>query len=944
MRFSSTLLAGAVCLTTAAALYVSRGVLDRVLTTDGSIRLALLPPWQSLAGFTLMAALALLWLTRRRRSSSSSARRRPGLAVIGLPLFALAALIVPYLPWLPDRLPALQMLAGPSKYVIWLLVLTQVAWVIWQLAPQPLARFQRLSLRSLRSIRTVAILIGVVTFALTGVAAVRLTNGGLFPGGDEPHYLVIAQSLWLDRDLKIENNHTRGDYYEYFGQSLAPHYLTRGGDGEIYSIHPVGLPALLAPVYGLGGYPLIVAFMLAMAATAAALTWRWVVAHTNHVGAATFAWAAIVLSPPFALNSFAIYPEVAAALAVVGALMAMPRADEKADRLWLWLIGGAIAGTLPWLSTKYSPMSAAIIVVGLSRIWLSGTRQEIIDSARTRLLRSAALVAPYVAMLAAWFSFFYVIWGTPRPQAPYGALVQTRPFNLVFGAPGLLFDQEYGLLAYAPVYILAATGLVSMWRSGGETRRRAIEILVVWAALLGTVGAFRIWWGGSAAPARPLVSGLLPLALPIAIAFGAAAEGTARRAAHHVLLWIGAGLSVLLVTANNGLLINNDRDGTSSVLEYLSPLWEVWTLAPTFIHHEAPTAALHAIAWLLIAVAAGWWLSRARSATPGRASLTALLTLVGALVLVEMVMPLLPADPPWPRVDLASRARLASLDEFDRTALPNAVLYDPLRFISAESAESRLVVKAGLGTRTDRQPVRVLHNGRFSLPAGRYRVDLRWNTRDPFPAAATESLGLQIGRFGRPMRVWSLSPVRGGTWQAEFELPVSTGFVGLVGSRELESATAEIVFTPLSIVDRSRRPQAPDVLSAAQYGPVMLLFHDNQAYPEPTGFWTAGETRTSVGVARDDQGTAPVTLRMHSGPEPNRVTFSSPGWSQTIELRPDAVGSVTLPTFSRRVIELEIATERSFVPAQTDASSRDRRRLGAWIEVESPTRVATDKR
>ena len=89
-----------------------------------------------------------------------------------------------------------------------------------------------------------------------------------------------------------------------------------------------------------------------------------------------------------------------------------------------------------------------------------------------------AIVALYAISLAAWFAFFYAIWGTPLPMAPYGSLVQTTPLNLRFGAPGLLFDQEYGLLAYAPVYILAATGLYQMWRAGGELRRQAIEITV----------------------------------------------------------------------------------------------------------------------------------------------------------------------------------------------------------------------------------------------------------------------------------------------------------------------------------------------------------------------------------------------------------------------------------------------------------------------------------
>ena len=121
--------------------------------------------------------------------------------------------------------------------------------------------------------RAQAVAIGVATAAVCGVAAWRLTETVLYPAGDEPHYLVIAQSLWRDGDLTIENNHRRGDYTEYFRQPLEPHYLTRGKDGEIYSIHPVGLPVLLAPVYAAAGYRGVVVALIAMAAGAAALSW-----------------------------------------------------------------------------------------------------------------------------------------------------------------------------------------------------------------------------------------------------------------------------------------------------------------------------------------------------------------------------------------------------------------------------------------------------------------------------------------------------------------------------------------------------------------------------------------------------------------------------------------------------------------------------------------------
>ena len=58
-------------------------------------------------------------------------------------------------------------------------------------------------------------------------------------------------------------------------------------------------------------------------------------------------------------------------------------------------------------------------------------------------------------------------------MAPYGSMTQTSPLNVRAGGPGLLFDQEYGLLALAPVYILAGTGLWHMWKAGGELRRQA---------------------------------------------------------------------------------------------------------------------------------------------------------------------------------------------------------------------------------------------------------------------------------------------------------------------------------------------------------------------------------------------------------------------------------------------------------------------------------------
>ena len=53
---------------------------------------------------------------------------------------------------------------------------------------------------------------------------------------------------------------------------------------------------------------------------------------------------------------------------------------------------------------------------------------------------------------------------------------QTELANTTFGVPGLFFDQEYGLLAYAPAYVLAGFGLWTMVRRPGPLRRVGLEV------------------------------------------------------------------------------------------------------------------------------------------------------------------------------------------------------------------------------------------------------------------------------------------------------------------------------------------------------------------------------------------------------------------------------------------------------------------------------------
>jgi hypothetical protein len=666
-------------------------------------------------------------------------------------------------------------------------------------------------------------------------------------------------------------------------------------------------------VYALGGYRAVVAALIAMAACAAALAWRWVAGVTGSGAAATFAWAAAALSAPYLFNTFTVYPEIAASLAV---MIAMTTRQP--------LVLGLACGSLPWLSTKYAPMSAILLATGLLSGWSPSTWRL----APLRTLARAML--PHGAMLAAWFAFFWIIWGSPRPQAPYGAMVQTTPWNLVFGAPGLLFDQEYGLLPYAPVYVLAATGLWVLWRRGGEPRAQAIRVALAFAALLGTVGAFRIWWGGSASPSRPLASGLPLLMLPIAAAFAEAEGRKAARAAQHLLLWTGIGIALQLGFAQEGFLLANGRDGMASLLEWWSPRWELWSLVPSFIHHEAGTAMLHTVAWLAIAAGCAIVLRRLRSTAPGGAALAACGILAAGLVAVAIVIPWLPADPPQPVANPQARARLTALDTFDATARPAALVYDPFHKAAAVDQVSRFTLSVVPGQRSEPQPLRVVHNGRFSLPAGRYRADVQFIEGErpgPLP------LSLQLGRTGTPVTTWTVDPATG-PWTTEFSLPVDVGFVGFRSSRELERTIRLITLTPLAVEDVGHRPRVPQVLAAGKYGETLVLFHDDWTGPEPTGFWVLGRRPTRLTFAAATAGrSALISVRLRADQDTNHIALRAPGWTHEMDLLPGQPQELNLPPTQRGVVSVTVETSGGFVPAERDKTSNDRRLLGVWVEV-----------
>lgn len=244
---------------------------------SGPVRLGLLSPtWQLLAWFA--GALVVFGALTAAGRVAASAR-------VLAPFSILWLCAVPYLPWLPDRLPLLLMLAGPIRWVLAGGAVVR-ACLLWR---GELAWRDRLAVVGRRTV-FVASLVVYLACGLWSVTA----NG---VGGDEPHYLVITESLLRDGDLQIENNHQRGDYRVFFRGDLRPDFMQRGLNGAIYSIHAPGLPVLLLPVYAAAGYRGAVVFIAVLAALAALAIFD-LAALLAGPAVAVLTWLAVCLTVP----------------------------------------------------------------------------------------------------------------------------------------------------------------------------------------------------------------------------------------------------------------------------------------------------------------------------------------------------------------------------------------------------------------------------------------------------------------------------------------------------------------------------------------------------------------------------------------------------------------------------------------------------------------------
>jgi hypothetical protein len=866
-----------------AAAWFTLGTLTVTEGGAGAARVGLLPPAWCFAGL-VAAAIACAWAVRLTADRAK-------------PLFFSAVLL---LPWLPLPLPASALVwTGPVSGLVWVAIGS--------------AMLGAGSISGGRWARTRAILADGrhapwIAFAcaamMYGSAAMRLEP--LLPGGDEPHYLVIAQSLWRDGDLKIENNHQRGDYLEYFGGSLRPDYLKRGQDGQIYSIHLPGVPVIIAPVLALGGYGLVKAFLALVSAAATAVAWRAAFLLTGSAAAAWFGWAAVAITAPFLLLSFTVYPDGPGAVVVLLAFAAAVSLHTRSNRRpWWWLAAGVLPAILPWFHPRFAVLAAALGLVLAGRA--------------LRETRLAASIVSFVAIplvsAAAWFGYFRSIYGRFDPAAAYGHYTQMSAARIPVGLLGLLFDQQYGLLVYAPVFAVGIAGVVALARN---QLRLAMEWLLVVVPYSIATGMYFMWWGGFSSPARFIGATLLVFSLPAAAAW-AAASRPATRSLQCILLGVSVAIAVTLLVVEGGAFVFNVRDVLAPAMVWAGQVADLGRGGPSLFRLTPWAASAEAAVWVGALVAA--WLGARAAAGDGRLQRgSAALAILGALGLAVSVS----ISSAWSMEGAsgiaATTGQVRALRAAQSGLAAGGVTFEPFAVTSVGGSIARL--------RIGRDPAAVAPQGTWlwvpNLPAGRYRlwIDTAAGT-PPFDVA------LVAGRSDGPLESWRFEGGAPGAASREFVLPVAVPSISVRGGEGERASVRGTWIQPVGRLDPTPLGRL-HATSARRLGGV-AVFAVSNVFLEPGGLWTAGGQSAEM-VLLAEAGEDQAAFTMRAGPVATSVGIDTGMSAIETTLSPGEVRDLAIPVRRNEPTLVRIRTGQGFRPASIDPASKDVRLLGVRLE------------
>lgn len=349
----------------------------------------------------------------------------------------------------------------------------------------------------------------------TNAGSVLLSSKGITFSGDEPHYLLIACSLFQDGDFDLTNNYAQRDYTKFTLPQvfIRPHAIPGAKPGSQYSFHSPGVAFLMLPFYALGsllGRKCLILFLRFGLSLFGALLGlqMFLLARQEwkNEKLALKLWLVFSFTSPVFFYSIHIYPEIFIALfsLVVVRIFRFSSVLSKAKLL----LCGLLLSSFVWFhSLKYLFL---LVPLFLYCLWVMIKRHN------DRKYAIYFLAFP-LFLTGIYFYFQYSLYGSfsissiswQRAMDSRQTLTFLReiildiPFRYRWETlAGYFLDQRDGLLFYSPIYFFSFLGMLELIRR----KARDFSLLLFLTAPYVLVSAFLTQRTGYAPQARPLVA------------------------------------------------------------------------------------------------------------------------------------------------------------------------------------------------------------------------------------------------------------------------------------------------------------------------------------------------------------------------------------------------------------------------------------------------------
>lgn len=439
----------------------------------------------------------------------------------------------------------------------------------------------------------------VVYAGMTG-----LSSYGILPHiimvGDEPHYLIMTQSIVEDHDFVVQNNYENKHYLSFFPHDLSANIgqqVVKDRWNEMVSIHGIGLPLLISVPFILGGVGGVRIFI----AVVAAITSLLMFSALNKLGfspkVSFITTLALSMVSPLIFYSFSIYPDtIALAITLVAINVFADVQNGKTLPAWYLFVSGLALAFLPWLGVKFGLISGMFMIA-------------FVYSYLARKIPAVSLliiVIPVLASIVLFEGLLYYQFNSLNPIMVYSGLDENygpnqidyagnatgsqlagiwsrissmfsvSPIQILNSLFCRFVDVKNGMIIFAPFYILALIGL-AVFIAGSRLAVNKKTVLIISLALLPYLAMYVMTMsvGGANPPGRTL----LPLIGPIAMFTALGLDHTIKKG------YIGSSIvyAALSLAVAVYMLLDPAILYTHDLIAELSPLTlDLSMLFPTF--------------------------------------------------------------------------------------------------------------------------------------------------------------------------------------------------------------------------------------------------------------------------------------------------------------------------------------------------------------------------